>query len=139
MQPVRSVLRVAHMNSQRDAAALLALVMRPPLRRLRLLLWLQRTLMDEAERPEHVRLDDLERLGAQLGLKVVPEVVQISQGGRTKWETASGFANAPPRAGAVLRSELDRLASPDRADQYLAPAPIRAPGLCHPTCPNRAN
>ena len=57
------------------------------------------------------------------------------------------------------RSELDRLASPDRADQYLVaqevpyltwiratqrhfrrpPAPIRAPGLCHPTCPNRAN
>ena len=40
---------------------------------------------------------------------------------------------------AGLESELDRLASPDRADQYLAPAPIRAPGLCHPTCPNRAN
>ena len=57
------------------------------------------------------------------------------------------------------RSELDRLASPDRADQYLVaqevpyltwiratqrhfrrpPAPIRAPGLCHPTCPNRAH
>ena len=41
--------------------------------------------------------------------------------------------------GATSRSELDRLASPDRADQYLAPAPIRAPGLCHPTCPNRTN
>ncbi len=68
----------------------------------------------------------------------------------------SGVSTKP---GATSRSELDRLASPDRADQYLVaqevpyhtwiratqrhfrrpPAPIRAPGLCHPTCPNRAN
>ena len=56
-----------------------------------------------------------------------------------KWQTPPLILAPPFFSRIEFWSELDRLASPDRADQYLAPAPIRAPGLCHPTCPNRAN